>query len=161
MFAYCIRLAWLGMRRNPVLVALIVAAIGVGVGTFMTTYNLYHVASGNPIPQKSERQGPCVDEIGVDLPELRQRRVVGGLGLVVGVVGLAILLYLSALWAFGDQAIGSRPLLLLGVLLVLLAVQLASVGLLAELLISQEAAREDPQRHVIARTMWSQRAQDL
>lgn len=82
----------------------------------------------------------------------RPAHLFGGLGLVVGVTGVAILLYLSALWAFRDQAIGSRPLLLLGVLLVLLAVQLASVGLLAELLINQEAAREDPQHHVIART---------
>jgi glycosyltransferase involved in cell wall biosynthesis len=85
----------------------------------------------------------------------RPAHLFGGFGLAAGVLGSITLLYLAGLWAFTDEAIGTRPLLLFGVLLVLLAVQLASLGLIAELLVSREAGREDPQRHVIDRTSLS------
>jgi putative ABC transport system permease protein len=52
---YYLKLSWVSVRRNRVLVALIIGAIGIGVGAFITTYNLYHVASGNPIPGKSSQ----------------------------------------------------------------------------------------------------------
>jgi glycosyltransferase involved in cell wall biosynthesis len=81
----------------------------------------------------------------------RPAHLFGGFGLLFGLVGAAILLYLSGAWAFAGQSIGNRPLLLFGVLLVLLSVQLASLGLLAELLVSQQVTNEDPTRHVIAR----------
>jgi dolichol-phosphate mannosyltransferase len=81
----------------------------------------------------------------------RPAHLFGGLGLVLGVVGLAILLYLTGVWFLTDQAIGGRPLLLLGALLLVVAVQLASVGLLAELLVHRQVADEDPLRHVVAR----------
>jgi glycosyltransferase involved in cell wall biosynthesis len=81
----------------------------------------------------------------------RPAHLFGGVGLVCGAVGTLILLYLTGLWAIAGQSIGNRPLLLLGVLLILLSVQLASVGLLAELLVSQQARSEDHQRHVIGR----------
>ena len=71
---------------------------------------------------------------------------------MLGFVGIAILVYLSGLWLFTDQSIGNRPLLLLGVLLVLVAVQLASIGLLAEMMVSRDPAGEDTQRYVTERT---------
>lgn len=55
----------------------------------------------------------------------------GGLGL--GLCGSGILAYLSAIWLLGGGPIGSRPLLFLGLLLVMVGVQLVSTGLLAEL----------------------------
>jgi len=55
-------------------------------------------------------------------------------GTVTGVVGLSILFYLTVLWALGEP-IGTRPLLLLGVLLTLTAIQLVGMGLLGELLV--------------------------
>jgi glycosyltransferase involved in cell wall biosynthesis len=84
----------------------------------------------------------------------RPAHLFGGMGLLAGIVGFGILVYLTGVWTFTDQPIGTRPLLLLGVLLVLLAVQLASLGLVAELLVNQQATKDnqDPQRHVIART---------
>jgi glycosyltransferase involved in cell wall biosynthesis len=85
----------------------------------------------------------------------RPAHLFGGIGLIFGVVGAAILVYLAGAWLFADMSIGNRPLLLFGVLLVLLAFQLASLGLLAELLVSQQASQEDPQRHVIDRSFAS------
>ena len=82
----------------------------------------------------------------------RPAHLFGGLGLTVGTLGTMVLLYLAGVWFFTDQAIGTRPLLLLGILFVLLAVQLVSLGLLAEMLVSREARSEDPLRHVKERT---------
>lgn len=81
----------------------------------------------------------------------RPAHLFGGLGLVAGAIGTMILLYLSGLWFLTDQAIGNRPLLLLGVLLVLLAVQLMSLGVLAELIVNRDAVRDDASRHVVER----------
>jgi dolichol-phosphate mannosyltransferase len=56
----------------------------------------------------------------------------GGLGVVMGIVGSALLGWMLALRLTGEQ-IGNRPALLTGVLLVVVAVQMISLGLLAEL----------------------------
>jgi putative ABC transport system permease protein len=55
MFAYYVRIALLGLRRQPVLSALMVLAIGVGVATAMTALTLLHRLGADPIPDKSER----------------------------------------------------------------------------------------------------------
>ena len=55
-------------------------------------------------------------------------------GAIIGAIGLLILTYLSFVWLFGG-AIGERPLLTLGVLLSIIAVQFLGIGLLAELLV--------------------------
>lgn len=54
MFNYNVRLALQSMRRNPIMTALMVAAIAVGIGVSMTTLTVYYLMNGNPIPQKSE-----------------------------------------------------------------------------------------------------------
>jgi dolichol-phosphate mannosyltransferase len=56
----------------------------------------------------------------------------GGLGVVMGAVGSALLGWMLVLRLTGEQ-IGDRPALLAGVLLVVVAVQMISLGLLAEL----------------------------
>jgi glycosyltransferase involved in cell wall biosynthesis len=81
----------------------------------------------------------------------RPAHLFGGVGLVMGLVGMAILTYLAAIWLFAGQAIGGRPLLLMGVMLVILAMQLVSLGLLAEMVTNREVVREDPLRHVAER----------
>ncbi len=60
-------------------------------------------------------------------------RIFGSLGLLVGTVGGALLLYLVSLKVFLAQQIGGRPLLLLSVLLLLLGAQLVGMGLLGEM----------------------------
>ena len=58
----------------------------------------------------------------------------GGVGLWMLVPGLGICGYLAALKLLGEN-IGGRPLLLLGIMLVLMGVQLIAIGLLGEILI--------------------------
>lgn len=55
-------------------------------------------------------------------------------GAVLGGLGVLILAYLSVLWLLG-YAIGERPLLTLGVLLTIVAMQFVGLGLLGELLV--------------------------
>ena len=60
----------------------------------------------------------------------------GGIGLILFVIGIVIDLYLSVLHFMG-QHIYDRPLLSLGVLMMILGAQFVSTGLIAELIISQ------------------------
>ena len=55
MLAYCFELALRSLRRNVVLTALMVAAVGVGIGASMTMLTTLIAMSGNPIPDKSSR----------------------------------------------------------------------------------------------------------
>jgi putative ABC transport system permease protein len=55
MFAYYLQLGLRSLRRNPLLTALMVIAIGFGVAASMTTYSVFRAVSGNPIPQKSSQ----------------------------------------------------------------------------------------------------------
>ena len=55
MFAYYLKLGWLSIRGNPLLSALMVAAIAVGIGAAMTTITVNYTMSNNPIPQKSDQ----------------------------------------------------------------------------------------------------------
>ncbi len=61
--------------------------------------------------------------------------VFGGFGFFLLVIGTLIELYLSFLKFFMGEDIGGRPLLILGVLLILAGIQLLSTGIIAELII--------------------------
>jgi glycosyltransferase involved in cell wall biosynthesis len=65
----------------------------------------------------------------------RPSHLFGGSGLVFAGSGLAVLGYLSYLKLFQDEAIGGRPLLLLGALLLITGLMFINVGLLAEMLV--------------------------
>jgi putative ABC transport system permease protein len=70
MFRYYIWLALRSLRRNPALTALMVAAIGLGIGASMTTLSLFRAMSGDPIPQKSAQLfTPLIDNWGPDQRE--------------------------------------------------------------------------------------------
>jgi glycosyltransferase involved in cell wall biosynthesis len=81
----------------------------------------------------------------------RPLHLFGGLGLVLGFFGFLVLAYLTALKLDG-HAIGQRPLLILGVLLVVVGLQFFSLGLISELITSQHeeltAVRERTELHV-------------
>jgi hypothetical protein len=81
----------------------------------------------------------------------RPLHLFGGLGLVLGALGMLILVYLTVLKATGE-AIGHRPLLTLGVLLVVVGLQFFSLGLVSELITSHHeeraAEREREDLHV-------------
>jgi glycosyltransferase involved in cell wall biosynthesis len=65
----------------------------------------------------------------------RPLHLFGGLGVTASVAGFAILAYLTAV-KIGGAGIGDRPLLLLGVLLVVVGVQFLGIGLIGEMLTS-------------------------
>jgi glycosyltransferase involved in cell wall biosynthesis len=67
----------------------------------------------------------------------RPSHLFGTGGLAFMGAGLAISLYMSALWLLGERPIGNRPLLLLGVLLLIVGVQFVSMGLIGELILRQ------------------------
>ncbi|MDX2412578.1 MAG: ABC transporter permease [Woeseiaceae bacterium] len=55
MFRYYLKLGVLSIRANPALSALMVAAIGIGIGACMTIATIHHIMGGNPIPHKSDQ----------------------------------------------------------------------------------------------------------
>jgi glycosyltransferase involved in cell wall biosynthesis len=75
----------------------------------------------------------------------RPLHLFGGLGLLLGAVGTVVLAYLTVLKLTGE-AIGHRPLLTLGVLLVVVGVQLVSLGLVSELVASHHEERSGSRR---------------
>ena len=64
----------------------------------------------------------------------RPAHVFGPIGVLSGLTGFAIALYLTAQKFIYDAAIGSRPLLLLAVLLIFIGFQFVTMGLLGEML---------------------------
>lgn len=70
----------------------------------------------------------------------RPLHLFGGIGLLMGAVGFIILVYLTTLWFWGE-GIGTRPLLTLGVLLMVVGIQFVSLGLISELVTSQHEER--------------------
>jgi glycosyltransferase involved in cell wall biosynthesis len=66
----------------------------------------------------------------------RPLHLFGGVGLLSLGTGTMINLYLTVLWFLGERPIGNRPLLTLGVLLMIIGVQFIFFGLLAEMLTS-------------------------
>jgi putative ABC transport system permease protein len=81
MFNYYLRLALRSLRRNVVLTALMIAAIGVGIGASMTMVTIFRAQANNPIPQKSaqlytpqiDNYGPGKNDGGLAEPDGRQR----------------------------------------------------------------------------------------
>lgn len=69
----------------------------------------------------------------------------GLLGLFFTVAGVAIGSYLTVLWFMGEP-IGTRPLLLLGVLLIVLGIQFFSLGLIGEFLTFQHQRKHVAER---------------
>jgi putative ABC transport system permease protein len=54
MLAYYLRLALKSLRRTPVITALMISAIALGVGVCITTLTVYRLMSGNPIEHRNE-----------------------------------------------------------------------------------------------------------
>jgi glycosyltransferase involved in cell wall biosynthesis len=77
----------------------------------------------------------------------RPLHLFGGVGLLMGAIGFIFLLYLTMLKLWG-HGIGTRPLLTLGVLLVVVGIQLVSLGLISELVTSQHEERIDERERI-------------
>ncbi len=79
----------------------------------------------------------------------RPAHLFGLMGLASGGLGMAILGYLAYIRLFADQAIGGRPLLLLGVLLFLTGILLVNFGLMGELLVRTYHESQDKPIYVL------------
>jgi glycosyltransferase involved in cell wall biosynthesis len=78
----------------------------------------------------------------------RPMHLFGLIGLCFAAGGMLINAYLTALWCLG-HAIGNRPLLLLGVLMILLGIQFFSMGFLGEFMTFQMQRKADTDAHPI------------
>ena len=77
----------------------------------------------------------------------RPLHLFGGFGILMGAIGFIVLVYLTSLKLNG-QPIGERPLLTLGVLLIVVGIQFVSLGLLSELITSQHEERVPEERRI-------------
>ncbi|HNZ06189.1 MAG: glycosyltransferase family 2 protein [Candidatus Cloacimonetes bacterium] len=66
----------------------------------------------------------------------------GRIGLISTVLGGALTLYLSILKIFWGQPLSNRPLLFLGILLILGGLQFISLGLISELIVNRVTSRQ-------------------
>jgi len=67
MFRYYLSLGFRSLRRNPVLTALMVLTLSVGVAASITTLTILHAMSGNPLPHKNEQLlVPLLDNLPAD-----------------------------------------------------------------------------------------------
>ncbi|MEM9553776.1 MAG: glycosyltransferase family 2 protein [Acidobacteriota bacterium] len=73
----------------------------------------------------------------------RPLHLFGGIGLLLAGLGFVVNLYLAVLWAFFDAPLSNRPLLLLGVLLMVLGFQTLTTGLLGEMITYKNFRRRD------------------
>lgn len=80
----------------------------------------------------------------------RPLHVFGGVGSLFALIGLAALLYLTALWFIGEGPIGNRPLLFFGMLMVMTGLQFITTGLLGEFIQRQGA---QPKRRFTIRSL--------
>lgn len=71
----------------------------------------------------------------------RPLHIFGSIGLLTFLLGFVICLYLTFLWMLG-MSIGDRPLLMLGVLLIMSGIQLISIGLIGEMIVSTHQKHE-------------------
>ena len=74
----------------------------------------------------------------------RPLHLFGLTGLTAIVIGLIVNVYLTIGWALGDRPLSQRPLLLLGILLLLMGTQLLIMGLIGELFVFFAQRSEDP-----------------
>ena len=83
----------------------------------------------------------------------RPLHLFGGIGLALTFIGVAISIYLSVL-RFSGESIGDRPLLFLGALLIVVGIQLLSLGLVGQMLVQmrREGAGGAPPDSQVGRT---------
>jgi glycosyltransferase involved in cell wall biosynthesis len=83
----------------------------------------------------------------------------GRIGLVVGAIGGLILAYLAFVKIFFGEDIGDRPLLLLGVLLVVVSIQFFTTGILSEMMTRTYYESSDTKPYVLSNRVPSDRVE--
>ena len=67
----------------------------------------------------------------------------GFLGMLSFLVGLVVNGYLAYLWLIQDKYLSNRPMLFLGILLIIVGVQFFSVGLLGEMIVNNSKTENE------------------
>lgn len=76
MLGYYLDLALRSLRRNKVLTALMVLSLALGIGASITTLTVFHLLSGDPLPQRSSQLFyPQLDPYPVDQPFSRSGKM--------------------------------------------------------------------------------------
>ncbi len=73
----------------------------------------------------------------------RPLHLFGTIGTILSLIGLGINIYVSIEWSRGLTTLSNRPILLLGILLMMVGVQLISTGLLGEMIVKNNAKAHD------------------
>ncbi|HZK75748.1 MAG TPA: hypothetical protein VFD13_02460, partial [Candidatus Kapabacteria bacterium] len=71
----------------------------------------------------------------------RPLHLFGTIGTLMAIAGFVIDIWLTIEWALGLTSLSNRPILLLGLLLILVGVQLISIGLLGEMIVKNSISR--------------------
>jgi hypothetical protein len=85
----------------------------------------------------------------------RPAHVFGPIGMISGLTGFILALYLTAQKFVYDADIGSRPLLLLSILLIFIGIQFVTMGLLGEMLARTYHESQDRTVYVIGEVLQS------
>ncbi len=72
----------------------------------------------------------------------RPMHLFGGVGGLFALIGFVTDLYLAIEWALGLTSLSNRPLALFGVAMIIVGVQLVSIGLIGELIVKNSLKRE-------------------
>jgi len=83
----------------------------------------------------------------------RPAHIFGPIGVISGLIGFALALYLTVQKLFYDLDIGSRPLLLLAVLLIFIGFQFVTMGLLGEMLARTYHESQDRPVYVVGEVL--------
>jgi hypothetical protein len=83
----------------------------------------------------------------------RPAHVFGPIGVISGLIGFALALYLSVQKLVYSMEIGNRPLLLLAVLLIFIGIQFVTMGLLGEMLARTYHESQDRPVYVIGEVL--------
>jgi hypothetical protein len=85
----------------------------------------------------------------------------GRIGLVVGAIGGLILSYLVVVKLFFGEDIGDRPLLLLGVLLVVVSIQFFTTGIMSEMITRTYYESSDTRPYILSRQSAQESAKEF
>lgn len=69
------------------------------------------------------------------------------MGLLTSLVGVIICMYLTVLWFLGNS-IGARPLLVLGVLLIMVGIQFISTGFVCNIVVDRNFRNSYDESHI-------------
>ena len=139
----------LGIIKDPLRVALVTVQLAIRTSCFTTHYRSnkdprmkYETVLMDKHITKNLTLLDLITVLFITRYTRRPLHLFGSFGLIFLMAGLGINGYLAILW-FGGHNLSNRPLLLLGVLLMLLGIQVLTTGLIGEMITFKNFRRRD------------------